>query len=311
MARGGPAWIAFAALLALASAAAAQQMADPDFRPTVARPAFVGQGPVVLIDEAHQNFHTADGRYEPFARLLRADGFDVRPSRALLTEAALKGARVLVIANAGERHQGAAADPSAFTAEEAAALRRWVEGGGSLLLIADHAPFGAAAASLARAFGVGMGQGWVYEPRGPTVTSQLDFSRAAGGLADHPVTRGRDGTEAVQTIRAFTGQSLTVPPGATNLMILSAQAREAADTKALNAAATGRTSAPRANASQGLAMTLGRGRVVVLGEAAMLSAQVVKFPDGRPTFAVGMNVPGYDNQQFALNLMRWLSGALD
>ena len=45
----------------------------------------------------------------------------------------------------------------------------------------------------------------------------------------------------------------------------------------------------------------------------MLSAQVVQFTDddGRPqTLKAGMNVPGIDNRQFALNVLHWLSGAL-
>jgi hypothetical protein len=29
------------------------------------------------------------------------------------------------------------------------------------------------------------------------------------------------------------------------------------------------------------------------------------------TMRMGMNVAGYDNQQFALNVARWLSGALN
>ena len=42
--------------------ASAQQQADTTFRPVVAQPAFApGAGPVVLVDEAHHNFHTADG----------------------------------------------------------------------------------------------------------------------------------------------------------------------------------------------------------------------------------------------------------
>jgi hypothetical protein len=43
---------------------------------------------------------------------------------------------------------------------------------------------------------------------------------------------------------------------------------------------------------------------VVLGEAAQLSAQIVGFP----TMPMGMNVPGCDNRQMALNIMHWLSG---
>jgi hypothetical protein len=38
----------------------------------------VGKGPIVGIDEAHNNFHAASGRYLTFAKLLREDGYVVR-----------------------------------------------------------------------------------------------------------------------------------------------------------------------------------------------------------------------------------------
>ena len=61
-------------------ALAAQQVADTTFRPPIERPAYPARtGPVVQIDEAHQNFHTATGRYLPFAELLRRDGYVSRP----------------------------------------------------------------------------------------------------------------------------------------------------------------------------------------------------------------------------------------
>ena len=56
---------------------------------------------------------------------------------------------------------------------------------------------------------------------------------------------------------------------------------------------------------QGLALTHGKGRVVVLGEAGALSAQFGM--GGRP---FGMNDPGNDNRQLALNIMHWLSGLI-
>ena len=62
--------------------------------------------------------------------------------------------------------------------------------------------------------------------------------------------------------------------------------------------------------SQGVAFALGRGRVVVLGEAALLSARVTLL-DGQEYAKVGMNRPGTDNRQFALNLMHWLSRLTD
>ena len=53
-------------------------------------------------------------------------------------------------------------------------------------------------------------------------------------------------------------------------------------------------------------MTVGKGRVIVLGEAAMLSAQI----GGPNQMKFGMNRAGIDNRQLALNLMHWLSGLL-
>src|SRR5262249_186862 len=64
-------------LLVAAPRALGQQMADPDFDTKVDRPAYPKEHPVVAIDEAHANFHTAEGRYKPFADLLAADGYRV------------------------------------------------------------------------------------------------------------------------------------------------------------------------------------------------------------------------------------------
>jgi hypothetical protein len=60
-----------------------------------------------------------------------------------------------------------------------------------------------------------------------------------------------------------------------------------------------------AGRAQGAALSFGKGRVVVLGEAAMLTAQVAPR-----VFRFGMNLPGIDNRQLALNIMHWLSGLL-
>jgi hypothetical protein len=77
--------------------AGAQQVEDSEFKPAVESPAFAeGKGPVVWIDEAHDNFHTASGRYQPFARLLRRDGYVVSASVASFDKALLGQASVLV-----------------------------------------------------------------------------------------------------------------------------------------------------------------------------------------------------------------------
>jgi hypothetical protein len=58
--------------------------------------------------------------------------------------------------------------------------------------------------------------------------------------------------------------------------------------------------------AQGVALQFGKGRVVILGEAAMLTAQL----DGKTRKPFGMNVKGTDDRQLALNTMHWLSGVL-
>src|SRR5688500_4217270 len=143
----------------LAPRAAGPQVSDTLFDPPIRRPAFpTGTGPTVLLDEGHFNFHTVEGRYAPFVRLLRRDGFVVRPLREPWSPGSLAPARILVIANAiSERmSRGPWALPNspAFSAAEIAVLDRWVRGGGSLLLIADHMPFPGAAETLAAASGI-------------------------------------------------------------------------------------------------------------------------------------------------------------
>lgn len=306
--------IGLIALAVAAPAMAQQQMTDPDFVPTVARPAYAADGPNVAIDGSHDNFHTVDGRYAPFAALLRADGYRVRGGTSTFDVNGLVGVDVLVIANAAPSEGG-----SPFSAREIGALDAWVRSGGRLLLIADHAPFGVAAADLAAQFGVGMGKGWTFEPADNAngLTSQLVYTRENGRLGDHAITRGRNADEAVVAVTAFTGQSLIAPEGATVLMQLGPQAWEAATPQdapaAVEAMRAGASDNPAvhsaAGRAQGLAFTHGRGRVVVLGEAGMLSAQLVRFGDDRPDMRFGMNV-ATGNAQFGLNIMHWLSGLL-
>jgi len=304
-------------LLHVTASHAQQQIIDPDFKVTVEKPAYEKNGPTVAIDEAHSNFHTAGGQYKPLADLLTNDGYRIVASTRKFESEVLSGVNVLVVANANARNF---TDP-AFTEAECDVVRDWVQNGGALLLIADHAPFGTSAANLAARFGVTMGKGWVFEPTADSVTTQLVFSRENGLLGEHPIFRGRDSSEAVSTVKSFTGQSLGVPERGVALLKLSATAREAPSTNDLDAEAAARTkdapegqrgshSQPVTGRVQGLAMTFGNGRVVVLGEAALFSAQIITLPSGdrKVTFKAGMNAGGNDNRQFALNVMHWLSG---
>ena len=143
----------------------AQQKADPEFNAAVEHPSYSKGGPRVMFDEAHNNFHTTTGRYKPFADLIMNDGYRVVRNRQTLTKTLLDSFKVLIIANAlgAEEMDDDGADRSAFTDEECDAVRDWVRGYGSLLLIADHAPFGGAAENLAKRFGVEMSKGFTYD----------------------------------------------------------------------------------------------------------------------------------------------------
>jgi hypothetical protein len=290
-----------------ASPGLAQQSSDPDFDPKVDKPAFREKQPAVLFDEAHHNFHTASGRYKAFADLITHDGYRVTPNPAKFTKESLKGCDVLVIANAlgAERMADPKAAEPAFTDQECDVVRDWVDAGGSLLLITDHAPMGAAAKNLGKRCGVQMSTGVTvdeknYEPSGNP--SWLVFSRENKLLGDHPILKGRSERETIRRVTTFAGQSLKGPEGSVVLLKLSDTAEDRYRSKQNPVSAAG--------LAQGVAFRLGKGRVVVLGEAAVLSAQVVKRP-GKDLRRLGMTFPGSDNRQLALNIMHWLSGLLD
>src|SRR6202008_1147520 len=128
---------ALLAILLLSVTALSQQQADLTFDASVKNPAYTTTHPKVLFDEAHFNFHTAGGRYKPFADLISNDGYRVTSSKEKFAAQTLNGYEVLVIANAGAADDNPA-DPSkpAFTDAECDAVRDWVRNGGALLLIA-------------------------------------------------------------------------------------------------------------------------------------------------------------------------------
>lgn len=283
------------------------QRADNQWNPHVERPAYTTHHPRVVIDEAHHNAHRAKGKYRPFARLLEADGYRVVRGRDKLAPGVLANDDILVIVNAagGPKPQifginlptpiKTTRDMPAFTPDEIAYLESWVKQGGSLLLVADHLPFGSAARALASAFGVTMHDGFMEDPqmeRGPA--GSLVFSEENGLLGDHPILAGDHSGTRVRRVLTFTGQSLDgpdsmtillrIPPSAIESVLIGEQFQE-----------------QPAGAAQGLALPHGRGRLVVLGEAAMLTAQ--RSEGSR----FGMNSPDNDNRQFALNVMHWLS----
>jgi hypothetical protein len=299
-----------ATLLLGLSAANAQQVPDLGFEPTIERPEYAAdQGPRVLVDSAHLNFHTADGGYSAFAKLLRRDGYRVGANTDIFSAEALARADVLVIANAMHEDSKDAFAPlpsrSAFTEAEVAAVERWVRGGGSLLLIADHMPLAGHAETLAAAFGVRFHNGFAVDA---AQNGQIAYRRADGSLVPGLVADGRGADQRVELVRSFAGQAFRVDPtvDATPLLLLPEGSTVLLPEVAWQfSERTPRISA--ANLLQGALVRHGNGRVAVFGEAAMFTAQLAG-PQRQP---VGMNSPqAPENARYLLNVMHWLGGTL-
>ena len=293
-----------AVALIIAATALGQQEADLEFQPRLGPPAYpTDQGPRVAIDAAHHNFHTATGRYQPAAQLLRRDGCRVEGLATPLTADRLRAIDVLVIANplhARNRSDWSLPTPSAFTADEVAALRAWVEAGGSLLLIADHMPFPGAAGELAAAFGFTFSNG--YAGRGREPGGHLRFT-AGSGLATSAVTRGRSAAETVSAVVTFTGSAFTSPAAAQPVLVLPADAVSLEPRKAWEFSRD-TTTTPVGGWHQGATLAVGRGRVAVFGEAAMFTAQ----RSGSRRQPMGFNHPDApQNAQLLLNVIHWLA----
>jgi hypothetical protein len=278
----------------------AQQIPDSAFNYRPHTPAYAsGMGPVVMLDEAHHNFHRIDGRYMAFARTLANDGYVMKPGTEPFTAAHLKQARILVIANAlGDDGPWVLPTAHAFSNEEVAAVGSWVREGGNLFLIADHMPFGGAARRLGRVFGFNWINGYAMRDDG----GPERFSRSLGNLATNAITNGRSAEERIDSIMAFTGSAFIAPPeampittlGSDYSILLPEQAGTFSDTTAW---IEGRYF------TNGAMLEHGEGRVVCFGEAAMFSAQ----RQGPRLQPMGMNQPGAEqNPQLLLNIIHWL-----
>jgi len=260
-------------VISVAFSVCSQQMADTMYAPPPFVPRFTNdKGPKVMIDESHHNFHTSQGRYFPFCKVLALDGYKILRGESVFNTNSLKDVDILVIANslaAEDISEWKVPNPSAFSTEEIKSVNDWVNDGGSLFLIADHMPFAGAAADLAASFGFKFYNGFALD----TVRkggSDL-FVRSNHSLEDNIIT-SEPGSEPIDSIVTFTGQAFDIPENAKSILTLNENFKlymcEVAwefNKSTIHIDGKGK--------SQGAFMKYGKGKIVVFGEAAMFSAQ--------------------------------------
>src|SRR5690606_7927129 len=143
------------------------------------------------------------------------DGFQVKTWSGAITQKALQGVKLLVIANAlhiANQDNWKLPVHSAFTTEEVRLIQQWVSEGGRLFLIADHMPFAGATEPLAAAFGYTFYNGFAMS--GPGKKYDI-FSVENKLLKPSEVT---DKPHSVKSVITYTGQAFKIPEMATSVL---------------------------------------------------------------------------------------------
>lgn len=309
---------------------------DADYSPRLEKPAYQKDGPVVLLDQAHGNpqFDKA------FAKLVSTDGYQVVASKSKLTFEDLSKVRVLVIMNPGlfislQRIEN---PQPLFSDVEASAVRDWVIAGGAVLFASNlNRPesgemlLSRLGVEFIREHFVDMEMASLPSPVKSPFVSRT-FTREKNKFANHPVMAGRSETERVdevavngfKAIRKFpenaivlirsSDKSIAVPRDtlAQKQLLEAAQALKSGAEKQTPPITTPRmTPIPMPGIPVAVAFILGKGRVVVIGNASALSSVVQDATFQGQPISQKIGLSDSDNEKFTLNTMHWLSGIME
>jgi len=280
---------------------------DRSFQYDIKNPAYPqGKGPIVLIDEVHNNFHTALGTYRPFRDLLLQDGYVIQRAEQKISEKLLKSGKIYVIADA--QPPAKIGESPTFSKDEILILNDWVSRGGSLFLITDHLPDPGAIKDLASSFGIEVNNGYVLSGPPPGRAEPILFMRSDGTLADHLLTKGRNPDEQVNVVATFTGSAFRCEEKEFQPILIFGKGYRSWMPNEYHKFPPGTPNIDVSGWYQGGVKPYRKGRIAFFAEAAMFTAQV--FDNGR--IKAGMNYPGdQDNARLLLNVIHWLSGLLD
>ena len=273
---------------------------DPNFSTKVEKPNFETEtGPLIVIDDVHNNCFITTGLILPLLELLKSDGYRIDFSGRQLDLAALDQADIfLVITPMSSAYTDFEENyTEAYSPEELEALERWVREGGSLIVFSEHFPFDIAVSGLLETFGISTSIG---------VTIDHDFSNESAGEIvfegerldkRHPIVAGK---RSVTKVASYGGSALS-GDGYTNIMKLSDHSMNISrNWMGVEGGPLGRGN------SQGLAGFYGDGRIAAFGDSNGFAAMI--FEDDISKAFVGMNDETYDWRNLVLNAFDWLSG---
>lgn len=285
----------------------ASYRADLNFHPKAKFKTFTHYSPTLCFDEGHHNLSVENGFYKPVLELLESDGYQVIHHQGAFTSESLihchivYSSAVLPLPTIEESKK--IKNPSAFTDQEINNLYSWVIQGGSLIVMTDHKPMGTAAGPLLKKFGIYGSDTNVKNPKYPIYPFKDDgiFKLDRSLMNTHsPIIEGRTSSEKLNQIFFFYGQALKGPSEA-DLFLQTGPDAKFGEEDSTN------THEPASFPAAALALKIQQGRLVVFGDGTVFTSKI-DLKNNEPT---GINRPGSDNVQMALNVFHWLSGLLD
>ena len=264
-------------------------------------------GSTVLIDSYHPSiFHNkSPGKVDTgIIDILQKDGFKANFLLQPLMENSLTtGTNIFAII--GMRNKRT----RVLSENEIVALKRWINGGGSLLLVVGHYPNGEGAIELMKALGVEYLNGYANYPGLPgekqdELCSHFAMSRENNLLTSHPVVAKNNPVMLpVNRVKFLCGGAvfrkpedviLDMPAGTNiyyhnedngNLVLSEGSGQQLAGM---------------------IGFKYGKGRVVVAADQGIFR-NLIKIFDSKRGY-VTMNDPQADNAALFVNTMRWLAG---
>ena len=222
--------------------------------------------PRILVDDAHLNWHKSGRRLLPFARLAGRDGARVQGVDYEIDTGMLRQTHMLVVAN--PLGYGGYFDRLLGTRFGGPAFEPHEVEAIRAWVERGGSLLLAVNPGPASAAVAPLAEAFGIRFTNEPLASTVSFNRADGSMAAHPVTEG------LERVTAFRAQRVEGLPDSTALF------------------------------GAGIAMQYGKGRIVALGDATMLTSQEIATPSGPVT--AGLHWRGSQNQELALNIVHWM-----